>query len=131
MRVNLAKLDSSGVLRGFEEVEIEDGELGELNPAEGHCVPLPKGYELPPGRVAVPTDCDLNPGTVSWDGRKFATIKKSSITKSAPTESPDAVIAIARGFQAIRDSGLVELPEITLAWLRWWEKTIDGVRNRR
>ena len=76
--------------------------------------------------ISVPDPCDLTISKYYWDGEKkcWMAIEKSS--QEIETHNPGVVSAMALGMMAIRDSGLVDLPAETLAWLENFEKTWDG-----
>lgn len=101
---NYAQLDANGVLTGF--VRLGDGAPG----ADA------------PDRVEVPLDCDLQPGRYRWNAaeRRFDPI---SMEPAERLQGLDAVRAIALALVAIRDGK--ELPQYTLDWLDWYERSFD------
>lgn len=129
--IKLAVLDSQGVISGYEVVEHEcpPGDLLHENPELRVCTRTPKSFEVPPSRVVVPMDCDLGVDRYYWNGREFRPISKDR--QAEEVKAPDAMVAIASALCAIRDSGAVKLPRVTLNWLAWWEKTIDAAGVRR
>lgn len=78
--------------------------------------------EVPDPRIhiEVPRECGLDAGKYHWHDRlqRFDPILK---------KAPDPITAIAAALVAIRDGQ--PLPEITLAWLAWWETHKDNARN--
>lgn len=84
------------------------------------------GYGEPtgePGEVLVPDDCDLIPGRYQWDGRAFMPVLP---TAEQILNQPNTLRAVAKGFAAIRDSGVVTLPDETLDWLSAYENSFDA-----
>ena len=90
---------------------------------KGHK-PVPEGYELQEGDVEVPEDCDLGIDKYRWDGKTFQAVPKA--TPEELVNEQHTLVAIALGFEAIRESGIVELPELTLKWLDWYKTTLDA-----
>lgn len=83
------------------------------------------GFAAPtgaPGEVLVPDNCDLMPKKYRWDGKAFWPIRPDP---HAVLQQHDTLVAVARGFAAVRDSGAVTLPEQTLAWLSAVETTFE------
>lgn len=103
---HLAMLDDHGILTGFSEGT--------------------------PGldRIEVPDNCDLEVGRYRWNcaAKRFDPLPRLDPWLAMPEETPepDTLRAIARGFMAIRDNGLVALPPETLDWLDRYGRSIDN-----
>lgn len=102
----VAKLDSSGVLTSYEEVN-----------AENHVTTT--------AQVAVPDDCDLATGQYRWDGKRFMPLQPDSFAEEA---TPQAVHAMALGFAYLWNNG-TDLPDYTVEWLREYAAGMDNKRT--
>lgn len=94
-----ALLDDNGVLLGFDRSGRSNG-------------------------IAVPVDCDLEPGKYRWIGpaARWEPIIKE-FPKALPAGPPDMLIAMALGLRAIGRT--IPLPAYTLAWLEGFERYPD------
>lgn len=81
--------------------------------------------------VEVPLPCDLEPGKYFHDKGEFKPVRNGGMGGHGAEAMPSVSVAIAMGFEAIRDSGKVKLPTETLKWLAWWRKTMDSVGVNR
>lgn len=99
-----AVLDPDGMYRGHE--------------------PLPGKAALNPDDVEVPPDCDLAPGRYRWDGKTFLPVK--SPEPEDVVNEHHTLVAVAAGFAAVEKALPGTLPEITLRWIDWYEKTVDA-----
>lgn len=102
----IAKLDSNGVLTGYEEVS-------EAN------------HTTTTAQVAVPDGCDLSPGQYRWDGERFMPLQPDSFSETA---SPQAVHAIALGLAHIWNNG-TDLPDYTVQWLKKYATSVDNAQT--
>lgn len=111
---NWALLDENAVLVGYEP--------GESGPALGT---RPSGVEIA-NAIEVPMNCDLRLGHYAWvkESQSFVPIPPLEGTSDAPAD-PNATKAIVAGFRAIQTSG-IGLPAETVAWLDWYDRTIEG-----
>lgn len=98
--VKYAVLDTNGVLLSFTESEVA-------------------------GAIAVPHDCDLQPGKYQWDGQAFTPVM-SMFRKDAPAGDPDSKIAIALALRAIGRQ--IPLPAYTKSWLAGFDRYPDDLQ---
>ena len=91
---NYAILNNRDELTGFKQ-------LDPTNTSQSH--------------IQVPDNCDLKPGQYRYsrENRRF-----EPITKKVIPFSQNEVKAIADGFNAIYESGLIELPQNVIDWIK-------------
>ena len=87
--------------------------------------PVPKRYKPKPSDVMVPDDCDLEPGGYRWDGNGKCFVPIKSPEPEDLVREPNTLRAIALGFQSLDQAG-VTLHSDTVAWVRWFKKTMDA-----
>lgn len=96
---HVAVLDEDGFFRGVTEVPAK---------ADG---------------IEVPADCDLEPGRYRWDGASFVPVRP--LRSASIQDSPAADAALRGLIEGCRKAGVI-LPPQTLAWARWFDKTMEG-----
>ena len=102
----VAILDAQAVLLGFKKVSVTARKETKF-------------------QVPVPDECDLTPKKYRWDAEAKTFVPLPTPVVGSTAEHPDQVKAIALGFMALREQGVVELPNLTNEWLDWYRGTID------
>lgn len=86
------------------------------------------GYseEKTPNCVEVPADCDLKTnGLYQFDKDAGAFVPLETPIEEDVLE-PNTIKAIAAGFTYLRSKKGFDFPKVTLDWLEWYSKSVDG-----
>lgn len=85
----------------------------------------------PPGEVAVPEDCDLEPDRYRWDGQRFAPVAMDLFGQNGPKSSQAMaegmaflvafVPAVVATMKALDDHPAITLPPVAADWLAEWD----------
>ena len=97
-----ARIDDDGLLLGTAE--------------DGNGPEVPAGFDLPVGRYR-------------WHADKGQWWPAMAEPDFEPEQAPDALVAIAAGFAAIRAGSA--LPKVTTDWLDYYARTLDARKTTR